>query len=83
MHQIMIVLSDGHYKTGTQLNETNWLLEFIGPSESQTFNAKGIWRQRYELSKQLQDLYIDVTLLSETMRDSSCQITIFIGLTSF
>jgi hypothetical protein len=30
------------------------------------FNANGIGRQRYELSKQLQDLHIDVTLLSET-----------------
>jgi hypothetical protein len=28
-------------------------------------NANGIWRQRYELSKQLQDLHTDVTLLSE------------------
>jgi hypothetical protein len=30
------------------------------------FNAYGIWRQRYELSKQLKDLHIDVALLSET-----------------
>jgi hypothetical protein len=30
------------------------------------FNANGILRQRYELSKQLQDLHIDVALLSET-----------------
>jgi hypothetical protein len=30
------------------------------------FNANGIWRQRYELSKQLKDLHIDVALLSET-----------------
>jgi exonuclease III len=30
------------------------------------FNANGIGRQRYELSKQLQDLNIDVALLSET-----------------
>jgi hypothetical protein len=30
------------------------------------FNANGIWRWRYELSKQLQDLCIEVTLLSET-----------------
>jgi hypothetical protein len=29
------------------------------------FNANGIWRQHYELSKQLQDLHIDVGLLSE------------------
>jgi hypothetical protein len=29
-------------------------------------NAKGIWRQRYGFSKQLQDLNIDVALLSET-----------------
>jgi hypothetical protein len=30
------------------------------------FNANDIWRQYYELSKQLQDLHIDVALLSET-----------------
>jgi hypothetical protein len=30
------------------------------------FNANGIGRQRYELSKQLQDLHIGVALLSET-----------------
>jgi exonuclease III len=30
------------------------------------FNANGIWRQRYELSKQLQDLHVDVALFSET-----------------
>jgi hypothetical protein len=30
------------------------------------FNASGIWRRRYELSKQLQDSHIDVSLLSET-----------------
>jgi hypothetical protein len=31
-----------------------------------TFNANGIARQRYELSTQMQDLYTDVALLSET-----------------
>jgi exonuclease III len=30
------------------------------------FKANGISRQRYELSKQLQDLHIDVVLFSET-----------------
>jgi hypothetical protein len=30
------------------------------------FNANGILRQRYELSKELQDLHIDVALFSET-----------------
>jgi hypothetical protein len=29
------------------------------------FNANSVWRQRYELNKQLQDLHIDVALLSE------------------
>jgi hypothetical protein len=29
------------------------------------FNANGIMRQRYELSKQPQDLHVDVTLFSE------------------
>jgi hypothetical protein len=30
------------------------------------FNANGIGRQRYELSKQLQDLNVEVVLFSET-----------------
>jgi hypothetical protein len=30
------------------------------------FNANGIWRQLYELSKQLQDLHIAVTPLRNT-----------------
>jgi hypothetical protein len=30
------------------------------------FNTNGIGRQRYELSKQLRDLHVDVALLSET-----------------
>jgi hypothetical protein len=30
------------------------------------FNANGIGRQRYELSKQLQGLHVDVALFSET-----------------
>jgi hypothetical protein len=29
-------------------------------------NANDIWRQRYELSKWLQDFHIDVALLSDT-----------------
>jgi hypothetical protein len=36
------------------------------PLEVIAFNANGIGRQRYELSKQLQDLHIDVALFSET-----------------
>jgi exonuclease III len=36
------------------------------PLKIVAFNANGIWKQRYKLSKQLQDLHIDVTLLSET-----------------
>jgi hypothetical protein len=31
-------------------------------------NANGIWKHSYEFSNQLQDLYIDVTLLSETSK---------------
>jgi hypothetical protein len=30
------------------------------------FNANGIMKQRYELSKQPQDLHVDVALFSET-----------------
>jgi exonuclease III len=36
------------------------------PFKVVTFNANGIWRQSYELNKQLQSLHIDVALLSET-----------------
>jgi hypothetical protein len=36
------------------------------PLEVLVFNANGIWRQRYELSKQPQDLHVDVALFSET-----------------
>jgi hypothetical protein len=36
------------------------------PLEVIAFNANDIWRRRCELSKQLQVLYIDVALLSET-----------------
>jgi exonuclease III len=38
----------------------NTLINFIA------FNTNGIWRRRYELRKQLQDLHIDMALLSET-----------------
>jgi hypothetical protein len=48
------------------------------------FNANGIWRQRSEFSKQLQDLHTDVALpqrhISNPMRDSSLQIITFIIL---
>jgi exonuclease III len=30
------------------------------------FNMNGLWRLHYELSKQLQDLQLDVALFSET-----------------
>jgi hypothetical protein len=36
------------------------------PLKVLAFNANGIWRQRYELSKQLQDLHAEVALFSET-----------------
>jgi hypothetical protein len=36
------------------------------PPKVVAFSANGITRQRYERSKQLQELHIDVTLLSET-----------------
>jgi hypothetical protein len=36
------------------------------PLKVSAFNANGIGRQRYELSKQLRDLYADVALSSET-----------------
>jgi hypothetical protein len=39
---------------------------FLRPLKVLAFNANGIGRQRYELSKQLQELHIDVALLSET-----------------
>jgi hypothetical protein len=36
------------------------------PLKVSAFNAKGIMRQRYELSKQLQNLHVDVALFSDT-----------------
>jgi hypothetical protein len=36
------------------------------PPKVIAFGANVIWRQRYELSKQLHDLHIDVALLSAT-----------------
>jgi hypothetical protein len=36
------------------------------PLKDIAFNANGIGRQRYELSKLLQDLHVDVALFSET-----------------
>jgi exonuclease III len=36
------------------------------PLKVLAFNANGIGRKRYELNKQLQELHIDVALLSET-----------------
>jgi hypothetical protein len=58
----------------------HWLLKVIA------FNANGIWRWRYELSKQLQNLHTNMALLSETyinaMRGSSIQIITFIRLTT-
>jgi exonuclease III len=39
---------------------------FHRPLKVIAFNANGIERQRYELSKQLQDPQIDVALFSET-----------------
>jgi hypothetical protein len=35
------------------------------PLEVVVFNANVIWKRRYELSKQLQGIHIDVALLSE------------------
>jgi hypothetical protein len=38
------------------------------------FNTNGMWRQRYELSKQLQDLHTDVSLLSEIHLKTPCEV---------
>jgi hypothetical protein len=57
------------------------------PLKAVKFNANCIWKRRYELSKQLQDLYIDMSLLWEThlKPHESFLITIiaFNGLTAF
>jgi exonuclease III len=36
------------------------------PLKITAFNANGVFKHRYELSKQLQDLHVDVALFSET-----------------
>jgi hypothetical protein len=43
-----------------------YLMKQNGPLKIIAFNSVGIWRQRYELRKQLEDLLIDVTVFSET-----------------
>ena len=40
------------------------------PLKVVAFNANGIGTQRYELSKQMQDLKIDVALFSKTPKTS-------------
>jgi hypothetical protein len=37
-----------------------------GPLKIKAFSANGIWRQAYEVRKQLRDLKIDVALFSDT-----------------
>jgi hypothetical protein len=39
-----------------------------GPLKVIAFNANGISKQRYELSKHLQDLHIDVALFRDTSK---------------
>jgi hypothetical protein len=39
---------------------------FLRPLKVIEFNANGVWRRCYELSKQLQDLHIDMALFSGT-----------------
>jgi hypothetical protein len=39
--------------------------DFVARESSDLLNAKGISKQRHELSKKLQDLHIDVALFSE------------------
>jgi hypothetical protein len=45
-----------------------------GPLKVIAFNANGIARQRYELSKQLQDVHIDVALFSGTHNETSQEV---------
>jgi hypothetical protein len=42
------------------------------------FNASVIWRRRCELSEQLEDLHVDVALVSGSLS----QIIIFVGLSA-
>jgi hypothetical protein len=51
--------------TKMALNKTKWLIIVHRPLKFIAFNANATWRRRYELSKQLQDLHMDVALLSE------------------
>jgi hypothetical protein len=53
------------------------------PLKIVAFNANGIGRQRYELSKQMQDLKIDVAVFGDTQNLTKSflfQIITFIGL---
>jgi hypothetical protein len=44
------------------------------------FNRNGIWRRRYDFGKQLQDLHINVALLSEINLKSHAKLSLLSGL---
>jgi hypothetical protein len=57
----------GRQNNGMMLNLMKIMAaRFHRPLKVVAFNVNGIWRRRDELSKQLQDLHTDVSLLSET-----------------
>jgi hypothetical protein len=74
VHQIMTKLTKAVSEEDRVMVITKLVLNLINkmtasfhrPLKTVAFNANDIWMQRYELSKQLQDLHIDVALLSET-----------------
>jgi hypothetical protein len=69
--QIMICSIRGeedsdHYKNCIKSHENKMATRIHRSLRVVAFNANCIGRQRYELSKQLQDLHVDVALFSET-----------------
>jgi hypothetical protein len=57
-------------KRVTKLNESQWPLRVHMSLKEGAFNANGIGKQCFELSKHLQDHHIDMALLRDTKTSS-------------
>jgi hypothetical protein len=66
VQQIITELNEAVSEKGKIIAITKMAARVYRPLKVIAFNANDIWRRCYELSKQLQDLYIDVALFSET-----------------
>jgi len=60
----------GHHENCLKQHEAKWSLKVHRPLKVMAFNTNGIWRQRYELSMQLQELKMNVALFCEASLDA-------------